>query len=155
MIIRQYSKQDNEKLLNLFCTTIKEVNIQDYTFEQVSIWGSQKRVEAGWQKSFENKMVWVAEEEKEILGFCELTDNGYIDRFYCAAKTIGKGVGTRLYQALELAARDKEILELSVAASITAKPFFLKLGFKVIHEQTVYLEDVAFTNFVMKKDINY
>lgn len=155
MIIRKYSEQDSKKLLDLFCSTIKEINSHDYSLEQVSIWGSRSRVEEQWDKSFENKMVWVAEEGKEILGFCELTSNGYIDRFYCAAGAIGKGIGKKLYQTLELAARNNGILKLSVAASITAKPFFLNLGFEIINEQTVYIDDVAFINFVMKKDINY
>lgn len=154
MIIRKYSEQDSKKLLDLFCATIKEVSIQDYTLEQVSIWGSRKRVEAHWDKSFDNKMVWIAEEQDEILGFCELTNDGYIDRFYCASGSIGKGIGKKLYQTLELAARDKGILKLSVAASITARTFFLGVGFEVLQEQTVFIDNISFNNFLMEKNLN-
>ena len=155
MMIRTFSPYDCSGLLHLFCTTIKKINSSDYSAEQISIWASRERLQDKWEKSFEGKMVWVAEDGDQLLGFCELTNEGYIDRFYCSADFIGKGIGRKLYQTLELAAQEKGVDELTVAASITAKPFFLSLGFELVQEQTVYLNEVPFTNFKMRKKIHF
>ncbi|EJY07391.1 hypothetical protein HMPREF1362_00104, partial [Enterococcus faecium ERV102] len=39
--------------------------------------------------------------------------------------------------------------KITTHASITAKPFFEKRGYKVINEQTVELRGQLFTNFLM------
>lgn len=153
MKIRPFKNSDQEALLELFCTTIKEVNSKDYSEKQISLWGSKERLEKNWSDSFKNKNVWVAENDKELLGFCELTAEGYIDRFYCSSSAVGKGVGKQLYEELEKHARIKSISRLTVAASITAKDFFRKLGFNVVREQTVFIQDTPFINFYMEKDL--
>ncbi|OOL61490.1 hypothetical protein B1P84_09015 [Enterococcus faecium] len=49
--------------------------------------------------------------------------------------------------------------KITTHASITAKPFFEKRGYKVINEQTVELRGQLFTNFLMilfvKLSLNY
>jgi len=42
--------------------------------------------------------------------------------------------------------------KITTHASITAKPFFEKRGYKVINEQTVELRGQLFTNFLMIKN---
>ncbi len=132
MNIRHMIDSDKEKLLDLFCRTIKTVNLGDYSEKQVKMWGSLERVMPNWNNSFEDKEVFVVEDLGKILGFCELENNGYIDRFYVAADSVGQGVGYKLFQALESSAKSKKIKMLFANASITAKPFFQKQGFSVV-----------------------
>lgn len=59
----------------------------------------------------------------------------------------GKGVATALCDRLEQVCAGV----ISTHASITAKPFFEKRGYRVIREQQVERQGVALTNFVMEK----
>lgn len=151
MVVRYFKSEDSEALARLFFQTIREINIRDYTPTQVEAWAPENRDMEKWRKSFDGKNVFIAEEDKKILGFGELEDNGHIDRFYIAANHIGKGVGKRIYDAIEDRAKVLNIPLLFVEASITAKPFFARMGFAVIREQTVTVKGVGMNNFVMEK----
>jgi len=108
-----------------------------------------------WNRSFENKYVFVYEDQSEILGFCELREDGYIDRFYTRADSIGQGVGTFLYMTLESKAKELRLSKLFVDASITAKPFFEKMNFSMIKEKNVSLSGVSFINYLMENQLSY
>ncbi|HBV14092.1 GNAT family N-acetyltransferase [Chryseobacterium carnipullorum] len=48
--------------------------------------------------------------------------------------------------------RKQKILTADV--SKTAKPFFEKMGFKMIREQTVDVKGIGLTNYKMEKELN-
>lgn len=152
--IRTYSPSDALNLLSLFCQTIKNVNSRDYSLEQVNAWANFEERKNSWAQTFINKEVWVCEGPDQLAGFCELRNDGYIDRFYIDYKHIGQGVGRLLYDNLEGHARSIALKQLSVDASITARPFFKKMGFTNEEKQTVFIGKVAFTNFRMTKEIS-
>ncbi|MFC4710872.1 hypothetical protein ACWOEJ_05925 [Enterococcus eurekensis] len=54
--------------------------------------------------------------------------------------------------ALENIHPDKK---LTVAASITARPFFESQGYQVVQQNQVFIKDVPFVNFLMEKSIYY
>lgn len=153
MIYRQFQDGDALKLASLFYSTIHEINIQDYTPEQVDAWAPPLSTwDMGkWDSSFKNKFIVVAEDKTELAGFGELEPNGHIDRFYISKNFIGKGVGKEIYSRLEKEALKNFLPELFVEASITAKPFFEKLGFVVQKRQQVERRGVLLTNYVMTK----
>lgn len=155
MNIRFYQKSDALSLAQLFFNTIRTVNRQHYSDEQVKAWAPDLSTwdMQAWEKKFENKWVFVAQDGDVLAGFGELEPNGHIDRFYIAESAVGKGVGRIIYKAIEQMAYDQKIDRLFVEASITAKPFFAKMGFKLVKEQTVGRNDVFFTNFVMEKKV--
>jgi putative acetyltransferase len=64
---------------------------------------------------------------------------------------VGRGVGRRLYEAAEREAGELGLESVSTEASLTARPFFERLGFRVVREQTVVRRGVGLTNFVMEK----
>lgn len=153
MNIRLYQKSDSLPLAELFFNTIRTVNRQHYSDEQVKAWAPDLSTwdMQAWEKKFENKWVFVAQEGEELAGFGELEPNGHIDRFYIAESAVGKGVGRLIYKAIEEKAKEQKITRLFVEASITARPFFQKMGFGLVKEQVVERNGVKFTNFVMEK----
>lgn len=153
MNIRNLQVIDKSKLLDLYCETINTVNLKDYSESQVKMWGNRDRLRSSWDSSFEDKEVFVAEDKEKLLGFCELGNDGYIDRFYVEADSVGKGVDSKLFKVLETTAISKKIKMLYSNASITAKPFFVKLGFSVVAEQKVFIEDVEYINYRVEKQI--
>lgn len=154
MKLRTYKKTDAKFLAELFYSTIHSVNAADYSKEErnawappLSTWDMEK-----WEKSFEEKHVFMVEEGK-IAGFGELENNGHIDRFYIHKDFIGLGVGSFIYDLIEAKAVELKLERLFVEASITAKPFFEKMGFIVVKEQRVLRNEVYLTNFVMEKEL--
>jgi putative acetyltransferase len=66
---------------------------------------------------------------------------------------VGRGVGRTLYGAVEREARAEGLRRIFTEASITARPFFERRGFRVVREQTVVVRGVAMTNFAMEKPL--
>ena len=95
----------------------------------------------------------VAEEGGEVIGFAELEDDGHLDMLYLREDAVGRGVGRRLYGAVEQEARALGLSRVFAEVSITARPFFERRGFTVVREQTVHPNGVPLTNFVMEKPL--
>ncbi|PHM09779.1 GNAT family N-acetyltransferase [Nostoc sp. 'Peltigera malacea cyanobiont' DB3992] len=151
MKIRIYEIADTKEIMKLFYDTIHEVNIHDYTKEQVAAWAPANMDIEVWIKSLGSKFTYVAEEDK-IIGFGELEANGHIDRFYCHKDFQRKGVGKKILEQIELKANSLGVEKLFTEASITAKPFFESQGFIVIKKQEVERRGQKLINFVMEKD---
>ncbi|MEH2226627.1 GNAT family N-acetyltransferase [Nostoc sp.] len=150
MKIRIYEIADTKEIMKLFYDTIHEVNIHDYTQEQVAAWAPASMDIEVWIKSLGSKFTYVAEEDK-IIGFGELEANGHIDRFYCHKDFQRKGVGKKILEQIELKANSLGVEKLFTEASITAKPFFESQRFIVIKKQEVERRGQKLINFVMEK----
>ncbi len=151
MRLRIYKIADTEEIIKLFYDTVHEVNIHDYTKEQVDAWASANIDIEVWIKSLKSKFTYVAEKQGKIIGFGELEANGHIDRFYCHKDFQRKGVGRKILEQIELKANSLGVKKLFTEASITAKPFFENQGFIVIKKQEVERREQKFINFVMEK----
>lgn len=77
-----------------------------------------------------------------------MAPGGYLDRLYVHADYQGRGVASAICEELERPVRGKIVTH----ASITAKPFFEKRGYRVVREQQVERRGVLLTNYVMEKD---
>ena len=155
MEIRSYRQEDIKVIAELFYNTVHSVNAADYTDEQLDAWaGGSINLEA-WDRSFREHMTLVAvmasnEEEGngQIVGFADMDSAGYLDRLYVHKDFQRCGIATALCDCLEQSA-DAETI--TTHASITARPFFEKRGYKVVREQQVERKGVLLTNYVMKK----
>jgi UPF0176 protein len=153
MLIRLFQSQDSDRIAQLFHDTVREVNIRDYSSEQVKAWAPDDLYFTNWTEDFSNSFTYVAEEEGEIIGFAQLEVNGHIDCFFCHKDYQRCGVGTRLYRAIEAKALELKIDRLFVEVSITAIAFFKSRGFKVVKEQQVFCRGEKLINFVMEKSL--
>lgn len=151
MKVRLYQISDTQEIMALFYNTVHQINIHDYTKEQVNAWAPVDMNIEAWVKSLSSKLTYVVEEDDKIIGFGELEKNGHIDRFYCHKDFQKKGVGTKILECIESQARSLGIKKLFTEASITAKPFFLNKGFTVVKQQEVERRGQKFTNFLMEK----
>ncbi|MFG1494868.1 GNAT family N-acetyltransferase [Halobacteriovorax sp. ZH4_bin.1] len=151
--IRKYREDDSLELLKLFNKTIHTVNINDYNSTQVNAWAPNDRDLNEWRDSFSSREVFIIEVDQVIAGFSDIELNGHIDRFYISSDHIGQGVGEKLYLEIEKCAKSYAIQKLFLEASITAKPFFLKMGFEIMNKQVVTLRGVDFINYRMCKYI--
>lgn len=148
VIIRKYKESDCEETMTLFYNTVHAINARDYAKEQLDVWASKERSVKNWNDSLLKNHALVASLEDLIIGFGDIDDTGYLDRLFVHKDYQGIGIATALCDRLEQYVSDK----ITVHASITAKPFFEKRGYKVVKEQQVKIERVSLTNYVMEKE---
>ncbi|MBW4581874.1 MAG: GNAT family N-acetyltransferase [Tildeniella nuda ZEHNDER 1965/U140] len=151
MKVRLFKPEDAEQIAQLFHETVHAVNIRDYSSSQVSAWAPDNIHFRNWVEVCSHRFTYVADDEGVIAGFGELEPNGHIDCFYCHKTYQRCGVGSQLYGAIEAKAVELSVRRLFVEASITARPFFQRMGFAVVEEQTVMRRDETFINYVMEK----
>ena len=148
MFIRAYQPDDCRELAELFYHTVHTVNAGDYTEEQLDAWAAGDVDLEMWNRSFQEHYSVVAVEGDTIIGFGDIDKAGYLDRLYVHADYQKKGAATAICSRLEQAVSGK----ITTHASITARPFFEKRGYRVVREQQVERKGVFLTNFVMEKD---
>jgi N-acetylglutamate synthase-like GNAT family acetyltransferase len=153
MLIRKFDSSDTEEIMQLFYDTVHRINIQDYSPEQVEAWAPKDMDAAQWSEQLQRRMTYVAEEQGKVIGFAELEKTGHINCFYCHAEYQRMGVGTQLLNQIQSKAKNLGIQKLFTEASITAKQFFERQGFRVITAQEVERRAMKFINYVMEKDI--
>ena len=148
MVIREYQPLDCEVLAELFYNTVHTVNEKDYTKEQLDVWATGIIDLEKWNQSFEDHYSLVAIDDEVIVGFGDIDKAGYLDRLYVHADYQRKGIATAICNQLEQAVQGGIVTH----ASITARPFFEKRGYRVIKEQQVERQGIFLINFVMEKE---
>lgn len=148
MEIRRYQQSDCKELTELFYNTVHTVNAKDYTKEQLDVWATGQVDLEKWNQSLQEHFSVVVVDNDIIAGFGDIDKKGYLDHLYVHANYQGKGIATGICNQLEQAVQGTIITH----ASITARPFFEKRGYKVVKEQEVERQGIFLTNFVMEKD---
>lgn len=149
MVIRKYQPCDCKELAELFYHTVHTINARDYAKEQLDVWAEGKIDLEKWNRSFQDHYSIVAVDNKIIIGFGDIDNTGYLDRLYVHADYQGKGVATAICNKLEQTVQGKIVTH----ASITARPFFEKRGYKIIKEQQVERKGIFLINFIMEKEV--
>ncbi|RIU94736.1 GNAT family N-acetyltransferase [Oceanobacillus picturae] len=154
MRMRAFQSADVNQMVSLFYDTVHAVNARDYTKEQLNAWAPQDEMDAkliNWEASFARNISYIAETNDEIVGFGDMTHNGYLDRLFVHKNFQGKGIATALMNRLESEARKIGLPTIETEASITAKPFFERRGYQLIEPQTIERKGITLINFKMSK----
>ena len=77
--IRLFQKQDAEQIAKLFHQTVREVNINDYSINQVKAWAPDDINFRDWVSVCSEKFTYVADDKGIIAGYGELESDGHID----------------------------------------------------------------------------
>lgn len=151
--IRSYERRDAADVADVFYRSVREVALSDYSPRQVRAW-----VPARWdaerehRRSGDGRLVLVAADEAgRVVAFIDLEPDGHIDRLFCAPEAAGRGVASRLYDAVEAVALARGTGRLLTEASELARRFFEGKGFEVLERQDKILRGVSLFNFRMAK----
>ena len=131
MEIRRYKSVDLRQISRLFYETVHAVNIKDYTKEQVNAWATGRIDLKEWDASFQRHIAYV------------VTDKLFVHKDFQ-----GRGIATAICDRLE---NEAEVECIRVHASITAKSFFERRGYRVVKRQEVERQGVLLTNYIMEK----
>ena len=149
--LRPFRPEDADPCLGLFRDCVHRVNSRDYASDQIEAWASTSIDHKAWGSRFDDRFAYVATEDDCIVGFTDMTRDGHLDRLFVSANHQGRGIARRLVEILLRDAFDHSIEEITTDASITAKPFFERMGFSVVREQSVECRGVWMTNYRMRR----
>lgn len=128
-IIRTAHHKDAEGVIIL---ALRETNARDYS----------KAVIARVEQSFSpvavtdflmRRLVLVAVDQDSIVGTASLDDR-VVRTVFVDPRYQGRGIGRALMAEIERAAVEKGITVLAVPSSVTAEPFYAKLGFTTVRD---------------------
>ncbi|WP_312045865.1 GNAT family N-acetyltransferase [Anaerotignum sp.] len=151
MKLEKYKPTDCAEIVELFYSTVHVVNAKDYTKTQLDAWATGNTDISTWDNAFLEHNTLVAKEKHTIVGFGDMDDNGYLDKLYVHKDYQGKGIATAIVKELEQHAAMHGISSFTTHASITAKPFFEKQGYRVVRKNCVVRNGVSLINFTMEK----
>jgi ribosomal protein S18 acetylase RimI-like enzyme len=131
IVIRQATAADAEAVHKIVLLALRETNARDYPPSVI-----ERLVLALPDKVASNLETWcafVAIVDGRVVGTGSL--NGQtLTSVYVHPDFQGRGVATRLMDAVENAANAQSQRTLNVQSSVTAKAFYAKRGFKVVRE---------------------
>ena len=136
----------------LFYDSVHSVYSKDYTEQLLYAWATGNIAISAWNASFLEHHTVIAEDASVIVGFGDMDDNGYLDRLYVHKDYQNRGIASAIINELEKQAFLRGVFRFSTHASITAKPFFEKQGYKTLSENIVIRHNIRLTNFIMEKD---
>lgn len=148
MELRKYKTEDCEALAKLFYDTIHTVNAVDYSLEKLNAWADGNVDISAWDKRFLQSNTIIAIIDNFIVGFGNMDLNGYLDMLYVHKDFQGQGIARAICRNLEQQSVSKNF---TTHASITAKPFFEKIGYFSIREEHVERKGVELINYYMEK----
>ncbi len=151
--LRNYKSEDAPHIVNLFRDTVHAVNAKDYNQDQLNAWAPEHIDAEKWDIKLSQHYTVIAECNGVICGFGDIDDTGYFDHLFVHKDYQGQGVAAKIAGAIEEYAIKKDFEIITVAASITAKPFFLKRNYTVVKEQQVEYNGQTFTNYFMEKQL--
>ncbi|MFD0961349.1 GNAT family N-acetyltransferase [Paenibacillus chungangensis] len=154
MLLRKFHRTDIDQIITLFYETVHTINKQDYTQEQVYAWASPtslKERKEVWLKALTTHISYVVEMNGDIVGFSDMTLQGYLDRLFVHKEHQRQGIASALVDTLESEANKLRLNQIETDSSITAKPFFERKGYIVVKSQIVERNSTKLMNFKMIK----
>lgn len=149
--VRQALDSDVVRITQLFYDTIQNINIRDYSQEEVDDWSSWKADVDKWIEKMHEQYFVVAEIENKIVGFSSLANDGYLDFMFVHKDFQGQGIATALLVEIQNKAVEQNNDLIYSDVSLTAKGFFESKGFIVERQQLKKSKKKELINFRMIK----
>lgn len=152
-MIRPYRESDLAPLVQLFTDSVHQIARRYYEPEQLAAWAPIPPDLDLWEARFSALETWVAERAQRLSGFIAYESSGYIALLYTSPQDDRRGVASALYRHAEAALAGLGVSTVQTEASLAARPFFERFGFRVTEEQQVWRHGVALRRFAMSKTI--
>jgi putative acetyltransferase len=113
------------------------VNKGDYSEDQIEPWASHSNPQLFIDSMFE-LVRFVADYAGHIVGFADYKpDTGQLTGLYVSADHQRSGYGKQLYDAIEKDARRRGLERLWLESTLTAAPFYERMGYVKTTEQRI------------------
>lgn len=131
--IRPAVHADAESISCVIVAALRQTNAGDYTPAVIA------RVEKSFSPDairnlVDRRLVFVCVDAGAIVGTASL-DGRVVRTVFIAPDHQGRGIGRAMMRAVEEAAFDAGVTVLTVPSSITAEPFYAKLGYVAVRDE--------------------
>lgn len=134
--IRRAHHSDAQSIIDTHVRSIREVCSKDYSPEQIEAWAGRKFKPELWCQTIDRDYVWVLELDSKVQGFAQIAfldeTTAEVMGLYFTPEACGIGAGKKLFQILHDEAKNKGIQKMQLHATLTAKTFYEKFGFKQV-----------------------
>ncbi len=151
VIVRELRERDIQEISFLYFNTVRKINAHDYDPKQIEAWAPKVEPVSYWRRRFAKYSVFVAEISGAVAGFAEFDVSGHVDCFYVHHEKLRMGVGSALMRRIEHEAAGHGMRSLFADVSVTARPFFEKMGFEVADERDRKYRGQVFRQYFMEK----
>jgi GNAT superfamily N-acetyltransferase len=142
--VRRATIDDAAPISCVILASLRVSNAQDYSPEVIARIASNFGP-AGVEALLEKRLVFVATERDRVVGTAGL-DGQTVRSVFVAPEKQLKGIGRALMASVEREAKTAGVEVLTVPASVTAEPFYAKLGYLAVRdvfhgdERTIIME---------------
>ena len=151
VLVRAYRPDDAPTLLAIFRDSVRRSAHHAYSPQQLAAWAPDQMDAGAWAERRASRPTWVAEVEGRVVGFSDLEADGHLDMLYVMVDFQGRGVASALLDTVLSAARARGLTCVFTEASLTARPFFERRGFRILGEQTVERNGQRLVNVRMER----
>ena len=151
MHIRNARISDVPSIIELFQQTVLQTTVRDYNERQREVWAARGNDLDRWNQRIVTQHFLVAEQPNSLVGFGSITAEGYLDVLYVHHAYQGQGIATRLLTALVTWVEQQRLAKITTDASITARPFFARHGYRALTEQQNEMGEEILINYRMQK----
>jgi putative acetyltransferase len=133
-VYRPATRKDASRLHDIRRRSILELAPPTMPKAEATAWASQLTL-SGMERKLRKLNVWVAELDGVIVGWGAIRGD-MLEGLYVAAEFAGQGVGTGLLGMLEGVIRERGFPSVHAEASINARGFYLRRGYRAAGPQT-------------------
>jgi len=142
ILIRPATLDDAEGIFTAHQRSIRELCAGDYSAEELDAWMPATRSPEKYRNDIKaaKKSQLVAEIDGIIAGFTYYS-KGNISACYVHPDFVRRGVAKALFQAVENDSLQNGVTRITLSSSITALPFYQKMGMRQMDESTHRFEN--------------
>ncbi len=151
--LRPLLPADVPVLAAIFVASIEELAEDDYSEAQRAAWAGRAEDETAFGARLAAQLTLVATINGSAVGFASLKGADHIDMLFVHPSAARQGVAAMLCDALEKLAAARGAKTLTVDASDTAEPLFLKRGYIAQRRNSVSIDGEWLANTTMHKTL--
>lgn len=157
LTVRSYHQGDAEALGQVMFDAIRTGASTRYGAAACEAWCPRPPTGEDWAAKLAAQDCVVAERARGVLGFMSLTEDGLLDLAFVLPEVMGTGVADALYAVLQGRALATRKRILRTQASLMARGFFLRHGWREVGHELVERSGpegtVPLQRFAMDKDL--
>lgn len=151
--IREAHREDIPEMVPIFREAVCGISNQDYSPKQKEVWAGRGTSERFIELLGNGLHFLLAQAGQKGIGFASISQQGFLHSLFVVPSFQKRGVARDLLNAAIRYAQKHGANLITVESSITALPFFQRMGFKILKEQEVTIDNVPLKNYCMCKTL--
>ena len=153
MTERKFEPGDLPQVMAVYHDAVHTLAAPFYAKEQLDSWAPPNAKMDRWKERLAPLQTIVTEHEGFVVGFASYNTAGHLDLLFVDPRFARRGVATRLCSWVENELRTGGVSRIFTEASLAARIFFERIGFRVVAEETVECRGSHLRRYAMDKII--